>query len=153
MKTSEVIEPIPEAPSGNESTLKKKEKLNLKDFTTVPTSEVERANLYYDLQDENGKLKEKLEDYEGDIKEMTTKLIYLQGQLEVIQRKTGKGKKYKTGTGEDIQSLLDQNKELKERVRRTDAVLKSMHVISLIVYREVKQIGRAACRERVYVLV
>lgn len=122
-------ETIPEEKSEKDSTLKKTEKLVLKDYGPVPSSEVERANLYYDLKEENGKLKEKMHEYEGDMKRMATTLIRLQTQLGIVQTKTAKSKGHKTGDAVDMESMLNQNRELKDRVRRTDAVLRSMHVV------------------------
>jgi predicted nuclease with TOPRIM domain len=121
-------ETIPEETTGKDSNLKKTEKLVLKDYGAVPSSEVERANLYYDLKEENGKLKEKMHEYEADMKRMATSLIRLQTQLGIVQTKTAKTKGHRIGDTDDMGSLLNQNKELKDRVRRTDAVLRSMHV-------------------------
>jgi len=123
--TSEII---PEETTSKDSNFKKTEKLVLKDYGAVPSSEVERAHLYYDLKEENGKLKEKMHEYEADMKKMTTSLIRLQAQLGIVQTKTTKARGHKGGDADDIELLLNQNKELKDRVRRTDAVLKSMHV-------------------------
>jgi hypothetical protein len=35
----------------------------------------------------------------------------------------------------DLETVVDENKELKDRVRRTDAVLRSMHVSATFTYK------------------
>jgi len=94
----------------------------VKDPRTVPASQEERASRYYNLREENGELKEKLHDYENEIKKMATTLMRIQAKVA----KT-KGSKIAPQDSEAMKELINENKELKDRMRRTDAVIKSMH--------------------------
>ncbi len=107
----------------------------LRDIRKMPGSQEERANRYYALREENGVLKEKLQDYDQDIKKlasynelgrMSTSLMKLETQVAQMRKKKTGGKGL--GGNEDIDALIGENKELKERVRRTDAVLKAAPV-------------------------
>eukprot|EP01022_Parablepharisma_sp_SALTPOND_P016661 TRINITY_DN2498_c0_g1_i1.p1 TRINITY_DN2498_c0_g1~~TRINITY_DN2498_c0_g1_i1.p1 ORF type:complete len:856 (-),score=117.93 TRINITY_DN2498_c0_g1_i1:69-2636(-) len=142
MKSSLASETISEKLFTDTFETKSKRRSPVKDLRTVPSSQEERASRYYNLREENGILKEKLHDYENEIKKMATNLMRLQAQVT-------KGRKSKVDPvdSENIDGLLKENKELKDRMRRTDAVLKSMHV-SLCLMRGRYQGTKAICKAK-----
>ena len=63
---------------------------------------------------------------------MATKLMRLQALVSSDRTAQPRQKSLEKSReeGEELQSVIEENRDLKDRVRRTDAVLRSMHVVS-----------------------
>jgi hypothetical protein len=99
-----------------------------KNKNMMPATVEERSNRYFELREENTDLKEKLKDYDSDLKKMATKLIKLQDLMDSNMKQIGSASQpaYEM---DELATLAKENQRLKALAKIKEEELRNIHTV------------------------
>jgi len=99
-----------------------------KNKNMMPSTVEERSNRYFELREENTELKEKLKDYDSDLKKMATKLIKLQELMEANMKRIGSAGQpaYEM---DELATVAKENQKLKALAKIKEEELRKIHTV------------------------